>query len=216
MYIFSKIFRKASENNLTLLVILMLSFLSILNISFTHVEGALANDITRAKTVERAECAGAGCPPYCLPISLGLSVDVMEAVGPEVATFCIQLRAKGYKHGSGWFRSFVYASGYPSQSMCTCGIPHGQPPYSGCYECSGMNTKTLTAPGGIIYFSTTTNMYYANGMVYCRCTTDPIPVLIEPPDTSEELPTPEELGPPPCEAQAGDPINVTNGNMYLE
>jgi YD repeat-containing protein len=54
----------------------------------------------------------------------------------------------------------------------------------------------------------------------CECTSEIVAVSVtgqDPPDTIPvPLPVPEELGPIACETQVGDPINVTNGNLFLE
>lgn len=94
-----------------------------------------------------------------------------------------------------------------------------------CVECShdcSLVTMSLNVgrTSGLINFWAKASQRGEEGFDICACTSDTIPVYVTDqsvPDTLPlPLPLPEEFGPMACESQVGDPINVTNGNLYLE
>jgi YD repeat-containing protein len=94
-----------------------------------------------------------------------------------------------------------------------------------CVECShdcSFVTMSLNVgrTSGLINFWARASQKGEEGFDICACSTKTIPVYVTDqsvPDTIPlPLPFPEEFGPMACESQVGDPINVTNGNLYLE
>ncbi len=150
------------------------------------------------------------CCPECLTRPLNLSVHVIEVSG-SLATFCIQVKGRGWDYGGGRIGMHVYASSNGYIGGCS-----NSGPGSACLECETKFTWTsgFDPEDPSIDFWAKGVQYVYMGHSVCTIMGDSFTVNISPPDTTAELPTPEELGPPPCEAQIGDPINVNNGNMY--
>lgn len=134
------------------------------------------------KAMGTETCDGSDCPQQCMPRSLGFFVEVMQVLSPQRAKFCIQLRGRG----NDWFVSEVWASGYPSSPVCACNQAHFT---WVCGDCSNKCTVDLTSYGYSIDFWGKTTKLVPPGWGVCVCTTDPITIPIQPPDTSEQLPT---------------------------
>ena len=189
MYIFSKTFWKATGNNLSLLVVLIIVFLLIPNMILIHVERAIASDKATAKTMQKSGCEWSWCDPQCLPISLGFSVDVMEIL-PTQVVLCVSNRAMGRDLGGGWFTALIYANG---KELYPCRY-HSEG--SGCLIGRKTCTDWCYFSGDSIVITTSTIEFNAIGEGLCRCWTDAVTISIALPDTTEEdTPEPQELGP---------------------
>lgn len=118
-------------------------------------------------------------------------------------------RVDGYaKKGAGGSSSM---SVLPWDAYAVCATIGG----SSCYS------VTVTANSRQLKFWARACQRNGQGYDECGCTTDTLriddPINLSPGACDSLLiPGEDELGPIPCQAQIGDPINVMDGNMYIE
>jgi|GEM_PF-863916 len=170
----------------------------------------------------------------CLPRVTGLStylvrVDTITASPLQKRlTFIVTHAGKGFHtYGDHSFEVSVYAriDSYAKKnaggSSSTSVLPWDA--YAVCATIGGSSCYSVTVTSNNRQLKFWARAWQRNSQGYdeCGCTTDTLriddPINLSPGACDSLLiPGEDELGPVPCQAQIGDPINVMDGNMYIE
>ena len=171
----------------------------------------------------------------CLPRVLGLStylakVDTLS-LNPlqKRLTFMVRYRGKGFHtylghcfNVSAMSKIDDYASQNVGGSSTMSSLPSNA--YGVCATIGGGNCYLVYVNSSCreLKFWARAWQRASQGYDECGCTSDTLrlrdPINLQSGrwDSLMISPQADELGPIPCQAQTADPINVTNGNMYLE
>jgi len=169
----------------------------------------------------------------CLPRIKGLTASLVQIdtimTSPlyKRLTFIVTHEAEGFHtYGNHCFNATVYArvDNYRVESAGGSSTMSALPwdAYAICATIGGSNCYSVTVSASNQQLKFWARAWQRSGQGYdeCGCTSDTM-IINNPIDLplgssfSLLIPNENELGPIPCQAQIGDPINVTNGNMYI-
>jgi len=168
-------------------------------------------------------------PVRCYPMVTSLEPRLermWDSANSRFATFCINVAGTGFQQGNEKFQiavSYTVGHGFTTQSVGSC-IWKDLSTANSCVECSReciYLTKVIPAPPHNIVKFWAEAQQWGISVPTCACETDTIFITVPTSgsvsDTMPEpLPLPVERGPIACQATIGDPINLSNGNMYFE
>lgn len=140
-------------------------------------------------------------------------------------TFQISVSGEGFQVGyTKHFSTIVWerVDSYAPRNVGNCNT-NDNPAWDVCVDCANscFTVEIIASAGMQVKFwaqAVQWSGYYPGAE--CACESDTLRINVNDAVGTEATyfppPTPRERGRIPCEARAGDPINITNGNVYLE